>query len=81
MNDKPERKISGVTVIIDRNTCIGTANCTKVAPEVLILDDEKIVTFQEKYPEIERERIIEACSVCPVDALHVIDETGKEIVP
>jgi len=30
---------------------------------------------------VERERLLEACDACPVDALTVWDETGRQIVP
>lgn len=31
--------------------------------------------------DIERERLIDACDVCPVDALIVTDANGKQLVP
>jgi len=88
MDDFSENKISGLTIRIDRTSCIATANCIKAAPEVFKLDDEKISSFIEPLTEtlptgrqVERERIIEACSLCPVDALQVFDENNKQIVP
>jgi ferredoxin len=53
----------------------------KVAPEVFEFDPENICAFKEASPGIERERMIDACDVCPVDALIVIDEGGKQLVP
>src|SRR5439155_619481 len=47
VTDLLERKVGSLTVRIDRTTCIGTANCAKVAPELFVLDDERIVTFRE----------------------------------
>lgn len=81
MSDVKERKVGDLTVRIDRTTCIASANCIKVAGDLFELDEEKIVTFKEPVPEVERERAIEACSVCPVDALFVIDSDGTRIVP
>lgn len=81
MNDYPERKISGLNIKIDRTTCIGTANCTRVAPDVFELDDEKICSFKVNIPEIEKEILIESCSVCPVNALYAVDENGQQLVP
>ena len=81
MSEHMDRKISGVTVRIDRERCIGIGNCVKVAPEVFELDDGNVVAFREDAAEIERDRIIEACDVCPVDALIVHDEKGNQIVP
>lgn len=69
-----ERKISGLTVRILRDTCIGSDACTKVAPEVFELDDRQTVTFSEDPPDIDRERLVDACESCPVDALEAIEE-------
>lgn len=76
-----EKTISGLKIIIDRDTCIGTANCIKVAGEVFELDNQKIVTFKSEIAETDQKMLIEACSVCPVNALGAIDENGNQIVP
>ncbi|MGH7411227.1 MAG: ferredoxin [Candidatus Methylomirabilis sp.] len=81
MGDFVEREISGLTVRIDRGMCISTSNCMKVAPEVFEFDAENVCAFKANPPDIERERLIDACDVCPVDALIVIDEGGKQLVP
>ncbi len=76
-----ERKTGGLTVRIDRNTCMANASCVKIAPEMFHVDDESICAFVEPATAIERERLIEACQICPVDALIVLDEQGHQIVP
>lgn len=81
MTDFPERKIGSLTVRIDRTTCIGTANCAKLAPEFFVLDDERIVTFRDPPGDVPAERVVEACDVCPVDALSAFDENGRPLVP
>jgi ferredoxin len=81
MEESEEKKISDLTIKIDRTTCIATANCIKAAPEVFELDDERICSFKADLIEIENGRLIEACSVCPVDALSVINKKGEKIVP
>lgn len=81
MNDYPERKVSGLTVKIDRLTCISTGNCIKVSPDVFEFDDEKICSFKLPHVDIEKTRMVEACSVCPVNALTAIDENGNRLVP
>jgi len=81
MNRFVERKISGLTIKIDRGSCIASANCINAAPEFIEFDDERICAFKELKDEIENEKIIEACSVCPVNALYVFDEMGKQIIP
>jgi ferredoxin len=79
--DFEERRVGGVTVRIDRTICIGTANCVKVAPELFVLDEERIITFREPAVEIEPDRAVEACRVCPVDALAAFDADGRQLVP
>ncbi|HEX9304874.1 MAG TPA: ferredoxin [Thermoanaerobaculia bacterium] len=81
MADFKERRVGGLTVRIDRTVCIGTANCAKVAPELFVLDDERIITFREPAAEIEPDCAVEACRVCPVDALAAFDADGRPLVP
>ena len=81
MPDFEQRKIGELTVRIDRTRCIGSGNCVKVAPEVFELDAEDLVTFLEEIGETDRDTVIEACDVCPVDALSVEDAGGEQIVP
>lgn len=81
MDDTREREIGGQTVRIDRTLCIGSGNCTNLAPEIFVIRDDNIVDFQEDTPDIEEGRLQEAVSVCPVDALILEDENGEQIVP
>lgn len=81
MDDTREREISNRTVHIDRTLCIGTGNCTNIAPEIYVIREDNIVDFQEETPDIEHARLEEAAELCPVDALMVEDENGEQIVP
>jgi ferredoxin len=81
MSDIVERKVSGFTVKIERPNCIGSKNCVNAAPKLFELDDEQICSFKENTEDIEQEVIVEACSVCPVSALYVIDQDNNQIVP
>lgn len=81
MEDFVERKIGDLTVRIDRLRCISSSNCMELAPEVFEYDEEKICAFKQSPGPIERERLIEACDICPVDALLVFDASGKQLVP
>lgn len=83
MEDFVERKIGNLTIRIDRTLCISSANCMKVAPEIFEFDDKKICAFQDNAAgvDIEQERLIDGCTVCPVDALIVTDGNGKQLVP
>lgn len=81
MTDLVERKIGDLIVRIDRKTCIGSANCIKVAPGLFGLDSENVVAFKPDAAPVERDQVIEACQVCPVDALTVLDAAGNQLVP
>ena len=81
MADTREREISGQTVRIDRTLCIGSGNCTNIAPEIYVIREDNIVDFQDETPDIEQGRLEEAAALCPVDALTVEDEDGERIVP
>ena len=81
MGDIAERKIGGLTVRIRRDVCCATGNCMKIAGSVFEFDDERISSFRPDVAEIDRGTLIEACRVCPVEALIVLDEQGTQIVP
>ncbi len=76
-----ERTVGDLTVRIDRLLCVGFGDCIDVAPDLFEFDDEGIVVFREPAPAIDRERLLEACDVCPVDALSVHDPAGQQLVP
>jgi ferredoxin len=75
-----ERTVHGLRVVIDRDQCVGFGDCVQEAPEGFKLDADTIAVFVE--PEaVERERLLRACDACPVDAITVWDESGKQVVP
>lgn len=80
-DEQRERDISDMTVRIDRTLCIGSGNCTNIAPEVFVIGADNIVAFQDDAPDINQGRLEEATAICPVDALILEDETGEQIVP
>lgn len=76
-----EREIAGLRVRIDRTLCVAFEMCIDVAPEVFRFADDGIITFVGGADGIERERLLEACRCCPVDALAVFDGDGAELIP
>lgn len=81
MSDEVVRKIGELTVKVDRLACIGSGNCVKVAPDLFRLDDEEVAAFAPDAEKAERDTVIEACEICPVEALTVTDAEGKTLVP
>ncbi len=81
MSDTVERQFGDLKVVIDRGVCIATENCMDLAAKVFELDDDQIVRFKQDTGNVDRDKLIEACRICPVEALSVIDATGKQLVP
>lgn len=76
-----ERLVAGLQVRIDRRLCVAFELCIDLAPEVFRFDAGGVVTFAGDDLAIERERLLESCRSCPVDALAVFDAAGSQIVP
>jgi ferredoxin len=81
MADLVERRIGDLRVCIDREICIGSGNCIKLAPSLFRFDAETIVSFAPGAEGAGREQVLEACRICPVEALTVLDSSGDRIVP
>ncbi len=80
MSELDDRRVGDLTVRIDRTLCVGFGNCVTAAPEAFRLAEDGVVVFV-KPDEVDRQGLIDACDVCPVDALSVWDESGRQIVP
>jgi ferredoxin len=75
-----ERTVQGLRIRIDRELCVGFADCIGEAPDAFKLDETGIVVFTN--PEsVDRNRLVRASDLCPVDAITVWDEAGTQIVP
>ncbi len=81
MSEIEERTIAGLKIQIDRSLCVGFGDCVTEAPEGFRLDADDIAVFGGHPELVERERLLRACEVCPVDALTVWDGDGKQLVP
>jgi ferredoxin len=80
--DRPRREVGGLTVLLDRDSCIGSGSCVAVAPAVFELDSMVQVAFvPEDDQPVARELLIEACQVCPVDAITLLDGDGDRVCP
>ena len=81
MPETEERTIAGLRVQIDRDLCVGFGDCVSEASEAFRLDEENIAVFGTDPASVEREKLLRACDVCPVDALTVWDTDGSQLVP
>jgi ferredoxin len=78
---KVKRTIRKLTMRIDRNLCIGAATCIALAPKAWALDDEAKAIILDTAGDESDESLIEAAKGCPVMAIFITDETGKQIFP
>jgi ferredoxin len=76
-----ERRVAGMLVRIDRTLCVAFETCIDIAPDVLRFDSSGVVTFVEADSAIDKDRLLEACRACPVDALSVFEDDGRQLVP
>ena len=81
MANLEERTIGGLIVRIDRLLCVGFEDCVACAPRVFRMDDQGIACFTEDTGPIDPVELIEACRICPVDALSATDASGRQLAP
>jgi len=82
MSDIEERQVGRFTVQIDRLICVGFGDCIDdVSPTPFEFDDEGIATLRSDAGSVDEEALLEACRICPVDALTVLDADGQQLVP
>jgi len=67
-------------ITIDREKCISAATCIAIAPETFELDGEGKAVVKNPTGNDDA-TIIEGAKSCPTQAIIILDETGKQIVP
>ena len=65
---------------VDRELCTSVATCIAVAPNTFELDDEGIAIIKNPKGEDEA-TILQAAQSCPVNAIIISDDAGKQIHP
>jgi ferredoxin len=75
------RKIRNFTMRIDRDLCIGAATCVALAPKAWALDDEAKAIILDTTEEETDNALLEAAKGCPVMAIFITDDTGKQLYP
>jgi ferredoxin len=69
-----------VRVRVDREKCIGSANCIASAPSAFTLDDgEKAVLLDPD--TVDDETLLLSAESCPTEAIIIEDEEGRRIYP
>lgn len=75
------RKIRNLTMRIDRDLCIGAATCVALAPKAWALDDEAKAIILDTTEEETDLSLLDAAKGCPVMAIFITDENGKQLYP
>jgi len=69
-----------LNITVDRDKCIGAANCVAVAPAVFDLDEEyKAVVLDPS--SVDDDTLLEAAKSCPVKAIIMEDDAGHQLYP
>jgi ferredoxin len=80
-NASGPKKIGKYTITVDRNLCIGAASCIAVAPKTYALDNEAKAIFLDAADYENEETQLDAAKACPVAAVIITDESGKQVYP
>lgn len=65
---------------VDRDLCIGAANCVAIAPTVFQLDDEgKAIVLDTS--SVSEDTLWEAAESCPTAAIVLEDDLGRRLFP
>ena len=68
-------------IVVDRKLCIGAATCVVVNPKAFDLDAESIAIVKDGALQTGDELLLMAAQSCPVSAVFLYDEDGKQIYP
>lgn len=75
-----ERAVGDLRIGIDATLCVGFGDCVGLAPEAFALNADGVVEFVDP-GQVDRQRLLDACAACPVDALLVWAADGTALVP
>lgn len=80
-NQKVARKVRTLTMKIDRTLCIGAATCVALAPKAWALDNEAKAIILDTAEDEADDTLLDAAKSCPVAAITILDEHGKQLFP
>ena len=62
-------------VTIDRDLCIGSGNCVRLADDVFDQDDEAVAVVLIEEPGPDRDAVVRmAAETCPTGAIGIVDD-------
>jgi ferredoxin len=66
-----------IEIDVDRDLCIGSATCVRLAPGAFALDDEEIATVQDA-SAVGVDKLRLAADACPTSAIAIAGGQGDE---
>lgn len=77
----PEGPAARHRIVVDRDRCIGTENCARLAPGTFDVDDDGYVVLRADGTD-DWNAVVEAIESCPTQALSLRDDiSGAETAP
>lgn len=67
-------------IVIDEDLCIGSGNCTHIAPKVFTLNELRIATVMDPNGADDA-TLLEAAENCPVEAIKLFKDDGTPVFP
>lgn len=65
---------------VDRDECVGVGNCVALAPEIFSLDDQNKAVVAEGVSAGDQ-TLWDAAQSCPVNAVILQDDEGRQVYP
>jgi len=67
-------------VRVDRDLCIGVGNCVAFAPTVFAFDEENKAMVLDP-SSVDDDTLLESAESCPVNAIIIEDDEGRQLYP
>ena len=67
-------------IVVDREVCLTIASCVALAPDVFELDEDGKARVKDP-TGADQATILLAAQSCPVDAITIFDDDGRQIHP
>ncbi|MBI3120566.1 MAG: ferredoxin [Candidatus Kerfeldbacteria bacterium] len=77
----PDGDFTVSKIEVDRDLCIGAASCVAIAPDAFELDTENKAVVKGTWNEHDAQSLLDAAKACPVMAIKIYDQSGKQIYP
>lgn len=63
-------------VAVDHDLCMSSRDCTRIAPEAFVLDEDGLSVPTAGAGSVDLDRLLDAAFSCPVNAIRITDADG-----